>query len=203
MYEEIKRKIASSHQNQISFNESTHTYTVNGFILPSVTRIMRRLTEEKYNNDFAQARMNNASNRGSAIHEAIENFEKYGFLPTDDFEYKSYFTNYLVAKRLEKFEVIGSEIMLTNGVYCGTIDLIVVKDGKVGIVDIKATSAFFPDLLSVQLAGYSKLVQHIGIVPEFHAGLHIKESGYKFKDIRPNEMMWKTLEEEETNGSVL
>ena len=57
--------------------------------------------------------LENARIRGTK-HEAIEAFEMIGIEP-DEEEIKLYFDNYKRVKAKHKFEVVKSEIMLTNG----------------------------------------------------------------------------------------
>lgn len=61
----------------LQFDERTHTYTLNGIPLPSVTTVMKPLSSAYYggiNEDI----LNTAAKRGTAVHEAIENYLKFG-----------------------------------------------------------------------------------------------------------------------------
>ena len=61
---------------ELEFNEETHTYTLNGKILPSVTKLLDDGTYNKVN-EYALER---ARQRGHEIHKEIENYFKKGEL---------------------------------------------------------------------------------------------------------------------------
>ena len=49
-----QEKIIGANHNEIIFDELSHTYTLNGVVLPSVTQVMKRLSKEYYT-DINQA----------------------------------------------------------------------------------------------------------------------------------------------------
>lgn len=193
MHEEVAEKSVIAIDGQIAFEEESHTYTVNGKRLPSVTQIMKKLSEKHYEN-ISEHRMRNASDRGKRVHLSIELYEQMGIDPTDDV--KDYVTQYKVAKRLEKFKVLKNEVMMTNGEFCGTVDIIGEIDGDLVLIDLKATSKIYIDMLEIQLAGYEELATHNGFQVKACYGLQLKPNGYKWVRIKPNRMLWQTLKYE-------
>ena len=60
----------------LEYDDESHTYIVDGVIVPSVTQILA----VKFGNKYAgvnRSTLERAASRGTAIHEAIENFCKY------------------------------------------------------------------------------------------------------------------------------
>lgn len=200
-----KRNESQDHnKREIEFIEETHTYLVDGVIRPSVTQIMATVSKE-YFSRINEAVLNTARDRGSRIHKAIENYELYGEIP-DAPETREYLTSYKIAKKIEKFEVEEIEMKLTNGVFCGTVDQIVVfkrihpetkKEQTIaGLQDIKATAKINKELAELQLAGYDKLLRANGMRVDLHTILQIKKNGYKLEITEPNYELWEQVERE-------
>ena len=124
---------------RIRFEEEPHLYFVDGLPLPSVSAIMRPLTE-RYYAAINSAVLNDAAERGKAVHKMVEDFEKTGAPPIDE-TLINYWKSYVVAKKLHDIRPIEIEKMLTNRLFCGTLDQIAYVKGALCIVDLKATSA--------------------------------------------------------------
>lgn len=197
MHKEDSQEGLHQDRVQITLEEETHTYRVDGKVLPSVSEIMREASENHYA-AIPIATLEKAADRGKRVHRAVEMFERFGIEPEDD-EIKPYFIQYRIAKRLEGFEVLESELMMTNGEYCGTIDILANLKGFTTLIDIKATAKINDDLLEVQLAAYDKLLVHNDKTPMAHYCLQLKTNGYKFKAIEPNEMLWEDYLEKHRN----
>ena len=61
----------------LEYFDETHTYLYDGLMLPSVSQILGT----KYRNEYASvppAVLNNAAQRGTAVHKAIENYNNSG-----------------------------------------------------------------------------------------------------------------------------
>ena len=138
MYETNNKKKLPKSKYQVEFLEESHTYIYEGVIIPSVSEVMNPLSEKKYAT-ISKARLENAADRGTRVHKAVEEFEKTG-KQTDDLEIRPYLMAYRIAKKLHKFEVFDNEKRLTKGKYAGTLDMIAKLDGKLIIIDLKATS---------------------------------------------------------------
>jgi hypothetical protein len=201
VYETNNTQELSQSQYEVEFIESSHTYVYEGIIIPSVSSVMSSLSTEKYKN-ISRERLNNAADRGTRVHKAVENYEKYG-KNIDDLEIKPYLLAYKIAKKLHRFTVMDTERQLTNGRYAGTLDMIAVHEGKLIIIDLKATSTINYDLLEVQLAAYYELCHANNISVQDTWVLHLKPGKFKFEPITPNQPLWIHLLEhyEQTNNS--
>lgn len=192
MYNPIdKKKLSESECQIVEFIEESHIYVYEGVMIPSVSAIMNPMSLQKYAT-ISKARLQNAAFRGTKVHKAVEVFEKYG-LATHDKEIKPYLMAYRIAKKLHNFEVLDNEKRLTNGRYAGTLDMIAKLDGKLVIIDLKATSVINYDLLEVQLAAYYELCQFNNIKIDETYVLHLKPGSFKFLKIEPNFLMWTHL----------
>ena len=192
-----QEKIISPNNHEIKFDEVSHAYTLNGVVLPSVTQIMKRLSQEYYTDINPQVIIN-AGKRGTKVHQAIELYETMGVY---DEQVKDYVLQYLRVKSAYKFTPLKQELMLTNGVYCGTVDMIATMNDKLVLIDLKATSKINDILVEVQLAGYKQLLSDNGIEVEDCYVLHLTNKSAKLKKIRPNEILWKELLDE-TNRDI-
>jgi hypothetical protein len=185
----VKEKIISANHSEIKFDELSHVYTIKGVALPSVTQVMKRLSEEYYT-DINPRVIENAGKRGTKVHQAIELYETMGIY---DYEVKDYVLQYLRVKSAYKFTPIKQELMLTNGVYCGTVDMIATMNDKLVLIDLKATSKINEILVEVQLAGYKQLLLDNDINVEDCYVLHLTNKSGKLKKIIPNDNLWREL----------
>lgn len=62
---------------ELTFDEFTHTYRLNELIIPSVTTVMKLLSDDFYRAVDPDV-LERAARRGTAIHNAVENFAKFG-----------------------------------------------------------------------------------------------------------------------------
>ena len=175
----------------LRFIEEPHLYFVDGLELPSVSAIMRPLSEAYYANRDS-AVLQNAAERGKAVHKAVEDYENLGVIPLDA-EIVPYWKEYVVAKMLHKIKPVHIEKMLTNRQFCGTLDQIAYVEGVLCLVDLKATSAINKILIEVQLAAYMELAIYNGYEVIGTYVLHLKKNGHAFKPITPNYKLWGEL----------
>lgn len=150
----------SRNTNKVQFDEATHTYTLDGVELPSVTYIIRYLAVDKANNaDPNMALM--ARERGSAVHEATVVYDYSGKIP-DDFpaEYAPYLEAYVQFVRDYAPNWILTEYRMANEMlgFAGTLDRFGVIDGYFCILDIKTSYKVDMPSLSAQLAAYMSLL---------------------------------------------
>jgi len=173
----------------IEFDETTHTYIVDGVVTPSVSEIMKPLSNHYYkeiNDDILKM----AADRGSAIHKATE------FLDMDlDFEIKDTWKGYIEQYKLfkERYNPIfeGIEQQKTNGQYCGTVDRVCVIEGLKWLLDIKTSARINTKLVAVQLAGYKNLMIDEKI--DKYGVIHLSKNKYELKEIEPNDEIWDAL----------
>ena len=190
----IKDKAFRQSSAKVKFDKVTHTYTVGGKKLPSVTQIMRPLSEQHYA-DIPHEIMENARQRGTRVHEAIEIYDMFG-AETDDKEIRPYLVGYRMAQELHKFHPKFSEQIMACEEYCGTVEIIAKMKDDLIIIDLKATSKINFELLEVQLAGYMRLARENNHAIERTYVLQVKPYAFRFVEILPNyELFEKLLKE--------
>lgn len=150
----------SEKRSRVQFDEATHTYTLGGVELPSVTRIIRYLAVDKANNADPNMALI-ARERGSIVHEATVVYDYSGEIP-DDFpaEYAPYLEAYVQFCRdyHPKWELIEHQMGNATLGFAGTLDRFGVIDDKLCILDIKTSYKVDIPSLSAQLAAYHDLL---------------------------------------------
>ena len=186
----------------ITLNEATHEYTVDGKVLPSVSEIMRPLSEAYYRDVLKFNDLSEASDYGSGVHKAVQQYINFGIISDKYIKEVMAFIGWLDE---EKLVVIYNEWMLTNGEYCGTIDLLMrhIPTGNIYLVDMKATTVIAEPLLEVQLCGYEGLTSYNGVRIDGTYVLHLKKNGnYAYRPVAINRWKWKNLYEKHKNESI-
>lgn len=147
-------------RSRVRFDEATHTYTLGGLELPSVTRIIRYLAVDKANNADPNMALI-ARERGSIVHEATVVYDYSGEIP-DDFpaEYAGYMEAYIQFCRdyRPKWELIEHKMGSATLGFAGTLDRFGLIDGKYAILDIKTSYEIDMPSLSAQLSAYQQLL---------------------------------------------
>ena len=173
----------------LEFDTEKHIYYYDGIQLPSVTSLISKAFPNKYAN-IPKAVLEEASRKGTALHEAIEKYETTGE-ETDLKELR----NYKVVKRLHNFTVKVSEmpvVISVDGVpvVAGRLDMITEQDGQIGVEDIKRTSAVDKNALFLQLNWYAiGYEQMTGEKISYLKCLHLREDVRKRIDIPLNAEM--------------
>lgn len=178
--------------SQLKFNQDTHTYFLNDTKIPSVSEVLRPLSNQEYEG-ISESILDNAKERGTEIHKAIELFLKYKFANIRE-EYKGYFEAF---KKWHKdfsreYEIIQieSEYRTYHKIflYAGTIDMIVTAKHKETneifnfVVDNKTTANLNLKYVAVQTSAYQQAIQsHKQIKIDYRYVLHLKKDGeYSF-----------------------
>ena len=188
----------------LEFIEETHTYIYDGVILPSITQILKTKFGKKYNG-ISKEILNKASQRGTEVHKAIEDYETKG----SETEHKE-LRNYKFLKKQFKFECLQNEIPVVlfkddKPIAAGRIDLVLKEGNNVGIGDIKRTSTFDKEYVAYQTnlyrLGYQ---QSYGTKISFLRGVHLRNDVRKYIELPINESMAmelinKYLEKENNN----
>lgn len=188
----------------LEFIEETHTYIYDGVILPSITQILKTKFGKKYNG-ISKEILNKASQRGTEVHKAIEDYETKG----SETEHKE-LRNYKFLKKQFKFECLQNEIPVVlfkddKPIAAGRIDLVLKEGNNVGIGDIKRTSNFDKEYVAYQTnlyrLGYQ---QSYGTKISFLRGVHLRNDVRKYIELPINENMAmelinKYLEKENNN----
>ena len=165
----------------LDFDELSHTYKLEGTVIPSVSRVMDILRKEYYQG-ISERTLEKAANKGSIVHNGIENWIKFDI---DDIpnEYHGYFDGFLEWWEKNKPVVVASELRVYHKLlrYGGTLDLLCYIDGKLVLIDYKSTWNLSEMLCRVQLQAYEEALASHGIRVDEKRILHLKRDG-KWKD---------------------
>ena len=145
----------------IAFDESTHTYTCDGIILPSVTHICRFFNVDLAANAKPWLR-DIAADRGRRVHAYTVTADYGDVLENVDPDCMGYLRAYYRFLRdydpkWERIEYIMGDKTLG---FAGTADRMGVIDGKKTILDIKTTGKLHKPIVTAQLQGYSILAAY-------------------------------------------
>jgi len=181
----------------LEYYDDTHTYLVNGIIVPSITQILKIKFGNKYKDVSDQVLMK-AADKGTQVHEAIERLCKTG-----EVEDLKEVKNFLFLQKHYKFEVLDNEVPVIlfddDGVpiAAGRLDLVLNINGETGLGDIKRTSTLDKDYLAYQLNLYKiAYEQCYDVEIKFLKGLHLRDDVRKFVSIPiDKELTWKLVEE--------
>lgn len=172
----------------LEYIDETHTYLYNGVILPSITQILKIKFGNKYNG-VSKGVLKKASENGTKVHEAIENYERRNIEEPGCVELR----NYKLLKNRFGFKCLDNEVPIVlfldgKPVSAGRVDLIITEGDKVGIADIKRTSVFDKEYVTYQTNLYRIGYQQCyGVKIEFLKGLHLREDTRKYIDLPINE----------------
>jgi hypothetical protein len=125
--------------------------------MDSVSEVLRFLSREAYD-DINQYKLDNAADRGTAVHKACEVLYKYKSVEcTPDIEpYVMAFLQFLKDHKCEFSDIEKPLADVELGI-AGTPDLCGTVDGEEAIVDMKAQSAIKKTLVKAQLNAYRGL----------------------------------------------
>ena len=139
---------------ELQFCEKTHTYTVNGFVVPSVSEIMKPLSAAHYGGIDTDT-LNKAANRGTIVHAAVENYLLFGIEDISK-ELRGYFDGFKKWIDEVKPVPIKTECRIYHKTlnYAGTADLPCYIDDVPTLVDFKTTATAAKVLTRVQLEAY-------------------------------------------------
>lgn len=178
----------------LEFIEDSHTYLVDGVIVPSITQILKVKFGNKYNG-VSQSVLNRAAEKGTEVHEAIELYCQTG-METDIPEVR----NFKFLQKQYGFEVLENEtpiILFLNDepIAAGRLDMVLKMNEQIGGADIKRTSTLDKEYLAYQLNLYRIAYrQCYGVEWEFIRGLHLREDTRKFVQLPINEnMAWQLV----------
>lgn len=146
---------------RLVFDDETHTYTIDGKEVSSVTQLCRPLTVEIAENAKPWLR-DAAAERGTRVHEACADIDFIGNL--DDVEiapditgYVTAYLNFLRDYRVKSWDAIELPLGCSKLGFAGTIDRVGIINRELSIVDLKTGSRIDKPLLTAQLNGYRKL----------------------------------------------
>ncbi len=146
---------------RLVFNEASHTYTLDGKLLPSVTQVLKALPSPYLHVDPDV--LEQAAEIGRAVHWIIEH-EVLGDLEEAlvDFHLLPYLDQWRDFRRTSGFEVYLSEARVYSERYryAGTLDLFGRLNGRKVLIDAKRTAAV-PRSAGPQTAGYENALREL------------------------------------------
>lgn len=141
----------------LEFNESTHTYTLNGVIVPSVTSVLSILGGYE---GIPLQTLQRAAERGTAVHKATELSDlgtlDYSGLDDEVLGYLMGWHKFLDDKKPE-IVTVEKQVFHPSLLYAGTFDRELVLDGHLSILDIKSSAKLMP-ATAPQTAAYAEAV---------------------------------------------
>lgn len=184
--------------HELEFYDDTHTYLVDGLVVPSITQILSKKFGKKYNGVSAEVLKARAS-EGTEVHSAVERYCKTGEV-IDLPEVR----NFIFLKKAFGFEVLNNEVPVIlfqnfEPIAAGRLDMVIKNKDGIGIADIKRTSALDRDYLFYQLNLYRiAYEQCYDTQIDFLVGLHLKENKRKYAPIPVNApMAWELILKED------
>lgn len=179
----------------LEFFNDTHTYLFDGIILPSVTQIIKLKFGHKYD-AVPSYILQRASEKGTAVHSAIERYCKFG----EDSDLPE-LHNFKFLRDHYGFKVEGNEIPIVlfkddAPVCAGRLDLVLEQAGKTGLADIKRTYNLDKQYLAYQLNLYRLAYQQCYDTEiSFLKGVHLREEKRQYVDIQINEKIaWELID---------
>ena len=178
---------------ELTFDEYTHTYRLDELILPSVTTLMKPLTDDLYRAIEPEV-LDRAAQRGTAIHNAIENYIEFGVRDIPPL-YAGYFEAFIQWWERRKPEPLALEKRVYHKIlrYAGTADLICMIDGRLTLVDYKSSAQINKKLCAVQLEGYDRAFESHRVEIEQRFILHLSSEGYQEAAFQRSAKCWSVL----------
>lgn len=180
--------VAINELPELEFEETRHIYTLDGVEIPSVSSVMKPLSNSVYG-EVDKAVLGMAASRGTAVHQAIENFLEYGIEDIPG-SYSGYLEAFVKFWNDKKPTLIAVELRTYHKYlkYAGTADLLLLIDDELWLVDNKTSSRVEKMLTRVQLEAYKKALATHGIRVQRKAILHLKKNGkYSFVEHEAND----------------
>lgn len=172
--------------NTLEYDDTTHTYLVNGVIVPSVTQVMQVKFGNKYEGIRSEV-LNRAAERGTAIHKAIENYCKGMDDGSKEVHNFNFLMNYYKIKPV-KNEVPIILMVDNQPVIAGRLDLVLQENDTLCLADIKTTSQLDKEYLAYQLNLYRLgYMQSYGERIDKLYGLHLRGDKRKLVELPINE----------------
>lgn len=173
----------------LEYIDESHTYLVDGIIVPSVTQLLHRKFNKKYDGISAEV-LNKAAIRGTRIHKDIEEYCRLGKEPeyseTKDFIFVTK-KNGITVKENE----IPIILDLGGETFAGRLDLILEAEGELAVADIKTTATLDKEYLAYQLNLYRLgAIQSYGYDIKRLYGIHLKNGTRKAVPIPIKEAAW-------------
>ena len=188
----------------LEYDDDTHTYIVDGVIVPSVTQILGVKFGNKYDH-VNRSVLDIAAARGTKIHKAIEEYCTHG----KDTGLKEV-RNFRFLKAYYGLDILENEVPIIifkddTPIAAGRLDMVFNKhvgaSGKC-IADIKTTSVLDKEYLTYQLNLYRMgyMQSYGGDISDLY-GIHLREDKRKLVKIDINEDLARFILNEYERGT--
>ncbi len=185
----------------LEYIDETHTYLYDGIVLPSITQLLKCKFGGKYDG-IPKATLDRAAELGTAVHKAIEEYERQG-IEVDLPELR----NWKFLKKAYNFDSIDNEVPVVlfkdgEAVACGRLDLVLTEKSAIGLGDIKRTSTLDKKYPTYQLNCYRvAYMQCYCAEIAFLRGIHLRNDVRKYIDIPINENLVDEVLDEYARGN--
>lgn len=175
----------------LEFYEDTHTYTLDGEEIPSVSEILRFISREVYQ-EPDKFLMDQAADRGKRVHKAAEELDRQGvsFCDGDIEGYVKAYRNFLHGHKVE-WNSIEKPVYNRGAWYAGTLDRAGWLDGKPVILDIKTTKTISK---KHKLMYATQLTAYACTSPTSEVNLYIlqlrDDGSYKLIKVEEQQALW-------------
>lgn len=170
---------------QLLFFDAGHKYELDGEPLPSVSELCRFISREIYG-DVSQYSLDQAAERGTAVHKATEALDKYGKIDVEDciLPYVRAYIKFRQEHAVD-WQKIEFAIHHPTDKYAGTLDRYGLIDGALSILDIKTSYVIHAPLCLAQLNLYCRMMEANQFQVEKLFILHLKKDGqYRLKEFQ-------------------
>lgn len=140
------------YKSPVVFDAASHTYHLDGVALQGVTStLLRRAFPDKYKG-IDEAVLANAARKGKELHEAIQNFDRFGMLQDDRIEL------YRHIKKSYQLTTIENEYLVSDEQhYASSVDIVMTDAKKeIYLVDTKTTWTLDRASVALQLSIYKR-----------------------------------------------
>lgn len=180
---------------ELTFEDAGHVYKLNNAIVPSVTTVMKPLSDDYYQSiDLDIMRL--AADRGKEVHAAVESYIKFGIEDISS-GYAGYLNAFKKWNEDIKPVIVATETKIYHKYlrYAGTSDLVCIINSRIVCVDLKTSATINTVLTGVQLEAYAKAYESHGILCDEKAIVHLKADGtYRMMMYEKNDReSWETF----------
>lgn len=142
---------------QVYFDDLTHTYLFGGKELIGVTTLMKKMGLSPDYSGIPESVLENAANRGHAVHKAIQTFCEEG-VPVIEYNFSEIVLSSLEAYKTLGIKALANEYLVSdNESIASSIDLVGEDTEGVTLYDIKTTSEVHRESVAWQLSIYKWL----------------------------------------------
>lgn len=158
----------------IEFNATTHTYTVGGDVVPSVSQILKKtLFSDKFK--FVKEEvLDRASEFGTNIHRALE----MGFSdPLTEEEEIVYQKAIKIREEYFIVDLMKEKMIYSRLGFAGTLDAYSLVLGEKSVIDYKTTATLDIEWVEWQLSLYAEGLEELGFQVDKLYAIHIPKRG--------------------------